>query len=153
MGCSGSLSHLSSFLGTVTFPLDDNFQCVQWEALPTLLQKLSCFKVRLKSALDVRWVRVSRAQLLLSLVSKCSICPNQCTLISTTTKKWNVCQAVMLNTALFCIPTHNEACHIYSLLLLAFVFCIALSSLQKSTKSYDWREHNKLVSLSGTAPV
>lgn len=88
-----------------------------------------------------------------SLDSKCSICPNQCTLISTTKKKWNVCQAVMLNTALFCIPTHNEACHIYSLLLLAFVFCIALSSLQKSTKSYDWRESNKLVSLTGTAPV
>lgn len=47
----------------------------------------------------------------------------------------------------------NHVAFIYSLLLLAFVFCIALFSLQKSTKSYDWRVQNKPASLIGIAPV
>lgn len=62
------------------------------------------------------------------------------------------CQAVILNTALFCTPSHNEPGHAY-LLLLAFVFCVALSGLQKSARSCDWRGQNKPAPLSGTAPV
>lgn len=102
--------------------------CKMKEVLLPLLQKLSGFQVRLESGLYVRWVRVCRAQLL--QVSECSICPNQCTLISTT-KNGMFCQAVILNTVSFCIPTHNESCRIY-LFIIAFGLCLLYSFVQPS---------------------
>lgn len=40
-------------------------------------------------------------------------------------------QAAILNTALFCIPIHNEPCRIY-LFIIAFGLCLLYSFVQPS---------------------